>query len=361
VPVCPACGFASTDDGPACARCGLSVALFVPVREAAGLPDSDPLFAQAVQEILNAMGDTGPASAPLSGAALLADAARFPALTSGERAGGPSADSDSPKPIAGLPALPPARDVSSARRQAEEYLQIARRQGIETSDFSARARAATAADDAGSFETLGRELFIHLAASFTEEFESLVARRNELARFAPTSGPDVEFEACRSALALGDLGGAQRRLRHLDDTLTRLEGDWAPSQILILQAELLADTIRELGGEPSPALGPLREGQRLAKAGDRASAEPLLARAGLALWTILEPAFLTDLARLRGLLVAERNAGHDVRGAVDELREIAPNLRRRSFLAVVGSYRRLRERVGTGPVVVAEPPPATSP
>ncbi|MCI4355529.1 MAG: hypothetical protein L3K18_00080 [Thermoplasmata archaeon] len=346
MPVCPACGFASTDDGPACARCGLSVELFVPVREAAGLPDSDPEFGRSVQEILDAVGDLG--SAPTEPASLprLAQAFRFPTLGSPRTEPAP-AEPDALQPIRSMPELPPAKELAVVRRQVEEYLQIARRQGLDTTDFVQRGRAAAAASDAGSFEALGRELFIHIAGSITEEFESLVARRNELARIAPTSGPDVEFESCRSSLALGDVGGAQRRLRHLDDTLTRLEDEWAPTLILISQAEALAETTRELGGDPSPALGPLREGRRLAKRGERAAAEPLLARAGLGLWSVLEPTFVSELARLKDRLLAERSAGRDVGPALVELRSIAPDLRRRSFLAVIDSYRRLRELAGT--------------
>ena len=209
-----------------------------------------------------------------------------------------------------------------------------------------------AAEDGPSFEVLGRSLFIHIAAAFTEEFEALVARRNELAQFAPTSGPDVEFESCRAALSLGDLGGAQRRLRHLEETLSHLEDDWSTVQVLVAQAELLAETIRGLGGDPAPALGPLAEGRRLAKLGDRAAAEPVLARAGLALWSILEPAFLADLARLKDRLIAQRETGADVGPALAELREIAPDLRRRSFVSVVGlvpAAPRARRGAGRAP------------
>jgi hypothetical protein len=344
VPVCPACGSSNPEDARACASCGLSVELFEPVRQAAGLPESDPRFGQAVQEILDAVGDVAAPEALSAGPAVLANAARFPAPPPPSMAA--VAVTGGPRRIDQLPMLPAAQGVSVARRQVEEYLQIARRQGIDTSDFGQRARDAVAANDVESFEVLGRDMFIHIAGAFTEEFESLVTRRNDLSTFAPTSGPDVEFESCRSALALGDLGGAQRRLRHLDDTLGRLEDQWATVQVLAGQAELLAETIRELGGDPEPALGPLAAGRRVAKDGDVAGAEALLARAGLALWSILEPAFLAELARLKNALIAARDEGRDVGPALVELREIAPALRRRSFVTVVGSYRRLRALVG---------------
>jgi hypothetical protein len=343
VPVCPACGSENPEDGRACVRCGLSVDLFGPVREAAGLPDSDPQFAHAVQEILAAVGDATAPDAGGDGRGAFPSFRPYPTPVSGPSPG-------SPRSIDSLPTLPPAHGVEIARRQVEEYLQIARRQGIDTGDFTLRARDAVATSDAGSFEVLGRELFIHIAGAFTEQFEALVARRNALSTFAPTSGPDVEFESCRAALALGDLGGAQRRLRRLDDTLGRLEEEWATVQVLAGQAELLAETIRELGGDPTPALGPLAEGRRLAKAGDVAAAEPVLARAGLALWSLLEPSFLAEIARQKTALTAARAAGQDVGPALAEMREIAPALRRRSFVSVVGSYRRLREL--TGPLAV---------
>ncbi|MCI4333364.1 MAG: hypothetical protein L3K01_06555 [Thermoplasmata archaeon] len=353
MPVCPACGFSNPDDGRACGRCGLSVDLFGPVREAAGLPDSDPQFGRAVQEILAAVGDANQANDAVPDRVPGSGYLSRPSLSA---SGSPP--TAGPRPIDQMPSLPSAYGVAIARRQVDEYLQIARRQGIDTGDFADRARLAVASNDAGSFEVLGRELFIHIAGAFTEEFESLVARRNALSAVVSTSGPDVEFESCRSALALGDLGGAQRRLRHLDDTLGRLEEEWATVEVLVGQAELLAETIRELGGDPAAALGPLAEGRRLAKAGDVASAEAVLAKAGLALWSVLEPAFLTELARQKTAILAARDAGQDVAPALAEMREIAPALRRRSFVTVIGSYRRLRELSGTvGGVPVADAGP----
>lgn len=337
MPVCPACGFANSEDGRACGRCGLSVDLFGPVREAAGLPESDPQFARAVQEILAAVDDATHSEQGSAGHSSGGRATPVPV---------PGAALAGPRPIQQLPSLPSAHGVAVARRQVDEYLQIARRQGIDTGDFALRARDAVASNDAASFEVLGRELFIHIAGSFTEEFESLLSRRNALSTFAPTSGPDVEFESCRAALGLGDLGGAQRRLRHLDDTLSGLEETWATVQVLVGQAELLAETIRDLGGDPAAALGPLTEGRRLAKSGDVNGAETVLAGAGLALWSVLEPSFLAELARQKAAILAARESGQDVTPALAELREIAPALRRRSFVSVVGSYRRLRELAG---------------
>jgi hypothetical protein len=67
--------------------------------------------------------------------------------------------------------------------------------------------------------------------------------------------------------------------------------------------------------------------------------------------------FLEELGRLKGRIVAERAAGRDVGPALAELREIATNLRRRSFVRVIGSYRRLRELVPAD-VPVPEPTPS---
>ena len=93
----------------------------------------------------------------------------------------------------------------------------------------------------------------------------------------------------------------------------------------------------------------------MAKDGDAAAAEPLLAHAGLALWSILEPSFLAELARQKNALIAARDEGRDVGPALVELREIAPALRRRSFVTVIGSYRRLRALIGPAGLVDADP------
>ncbi len=227
-------------------------------------------------------------------------------------------------------------------RQVNDYLQLARRQGIDLNDFAGRARDAVLAQDRETLEVLGRDLFVHLAASLTEEYEAVLARSQELSGLVPTTTPEVELESCRASLAMGDLSGVQRRLRHLEEELGELEDRWATVQILVAECDLITETIRDLGGDPTPALGPLAEGRRLAREGDRAAAEPVLARATLALWSVLDPPFLQELARLRDAILRRREAGEDTTAAVGHLRELAEDLRHRNFAAAISAFRRLR-------------------
>jgi len=185
-------------------------------------------------------------------------------------------------------------------------------------------------------------MFVHLASALAEEFESALARRNELAQLVPTSSADVELASVRRALEVGDTRGAQRRLEHIRDELARVEEDWEVGRILVTECDLLAETLRELGGDPAPATGPLEEGRRCFAAGRRADAEQLLARAAVALWTVLEPRFFDDLKRLRDRMIESRSAGGDVAPAVKDLREVATELRQRNFVGTVVAYRRLR-------------------
>ena len=129
-------------------------------------------------------------------------------------------------------------------------------------------------------------------------------------------------------------------MRHLEESLNDLEDHWATVQILITEADLLAETIRELGGDPAPALGPLEEGRRLARLGRREEAEPVLARSTYALWSILNPRFTKELDRVKDQMIRDRDSGGDVSVGVGELRHLALNLRRRNFAAAVAAYRR---------------------
>lgn len=350
---CPACGFESAADVDECQRCHLSVALFGPVQEAAGAGDGNPNYLRAIGEILTAV-DATPESpeepeAPSAGA--FARPSRFPALGPRGVPEPPAGSEAGPLAPAGLPALPPAGEVPALLRQVNDYLQIARRQGLDLSDFSERAREGVLSQDRSSLELLSRDLFIHLAASLTEQYEGLLERRRELAGLVSTASQDVELESGRASLALGDLAGAQRRLRHIDDQLSGLEDQWATVQILVAEGDLLATTIRELGGDPEPALGPLTEGKRLARVGDRDAAEPVLARAALALWSLLDPLFLRELARVKEAIVRGRAAGRDPAPAILHLRQLAADLRHRNFAAAIAAYRELRALAdGTPPV-----------
>jgi hypothetical protein len=185
-------------------------------------------------------------------------------------------------------------------------------------------------------------MFVHLVSALAEEFEAVVARRNELAAFVPTPSADVEIDAIRRAISQGDLPGGQRRLAHVRDEIQRAEEEWEVGKILVTEAEMLATTVRELGGDPGPALGPLEEGRKMVRAGRRTEGERLLARGAVALWTVLEPLLVEDLGRLKGRLSELRSAGLDIRPAVDELRAVMTELRQRNFVGTIVAYRRAR-------------------
>ena len=92
----------------------------------------------------------------------------------------------------------------------------------------------------------------------------------------------------------------------------------------------------------APALGPLEEGRRLARLGQREGSEPVLARSTYALWSILNPLFTRELGRVKEQMLHDRDAGEDVGPGVAELRDLALTLRRRNFAAAIAAYRRLR-------------------
>ncbi|MGI0132453.1 MAG: hypothetical protein ACREDK_05105 [Thermoplasmata archaeon] len=336
---CPACGFETPDGASQCGRCHLAAGLFDAVREAVGVPETDPQYMEGVAEVLRAVGGSDAAPTERAGTlGRIARPARFLSLPSSvERTLPPG-----PGTIPQLPVLPHGDEVTALRRQIDELLQLGRRMGVELTDLNERAKASVLTGGRDDLEALHRNLFVVLAASLTDEVARVAAKRDEIAELVPTPSADVELEAGRTALANGDLVGAQRRLRHIADALSDLEDQWATVQILTAEAELLAETIRELGGDPGPALGPLDEGRRRARQGQRADAEPILARSTFALWSILSPLLTKDLARVKDRVLARREAGADVGPAVADLRELTVNLRHRNFGAAIGAYRRLR-------------------
>jgi hypothetical protein len=357
---CPACSFENPDDAWECERCHLSSSLFVAVREAAGNSAPDPEYLRAIGDILAAVDST--ARDESSDDPDVPDSpVRFPSLPSPSLATPPGAPGEPGSPALGLPALPPGGDEPRLIRQVNDYLQLARRQGLDLVAYAESAREAILTQNRETLEVLNRELFVHVAGSLTQEYEAVVARRQEIAALVPTTSPDVELESCRASLAMGDLAGAQRRLRHIEQELTDLEDHWATSQILVAECDLLAGTIRELGGDPTPALGPLEEGRRRARIADREAAEPVLARAALALWSVLNPLIMRELARIKDEILRQRAAGGDVTVAVVHLRQLATDLRHRNFAAAIAAYRQLRLLAGDPtPSTAAEPPPALS-
>ncbi len=351
---CPACGTDVPDGAEACPRCQLGVALFGAVREAAGPGRvNDPTYLRTIGELISTIDLTpSPPPAPVQG--LLSRPARFPALPAASPPP-PARDSPPVPPLVEFPALPAATNWKELKRRVDDYFQLARRLGLDFTAFETRAAAANLSDDEGSLDAVGREMFVHLASAIAEEFEAAIARRNELAQMVATPSADVELDAVRASISSGDLLGAYRRIVHLRDDLARVEEEWAAGRILVTECDLLVQTIRELGGDPGPAVGPLEEGRRGFAKGQRSEAERLLARAAVALWSVLEPLFFEELKRRRDRLIALRGSGVDIAPALVDLREIAEELRQRNFVGTITAYRRLATFVDRVPATV-EPP-----
>jgi hypothetical protein len=260
------------------------------------------------------------------------------------------------RPLDQLPALPSLGSAPEVRRRIDEFVQLARRIGVDLGTLPGRLSPALLANDEATLSALARDLFVRLAGALAEEYETELTRRNDLAHLAPTPSADVELDAIRSAIAVGDLAGAQRRLEHVREELGRIDEEWAAGRILATECDLLADTLRDLGGDPRPALGPLEEGRRNLLTGQRENAERLLARAAMALWALLEPRFFEDLKRLRERLVSVRGAGVDIGPAVVGLRGVATELKARNFAGAIGAYRQLKAFLDR-----VEPPSAVAP
>jgi len=361
---CPACGSEVGAHALQCPECQLSVGLFAAVREAAGSsPDQDPTYVRTIGELLATI-DLGKPAAPLPAEAphgLLSRPRKGSAV--GTPAPSSQRVSKAIAPLHDLPELPSARTDTEIRRRIQEYFELGRRLGVDFTDFQARSSAASVSGDSGSLEVLAKEMFVHLVSSLAEEYEGTLAQRNEISQLVPTPSADVELDAIRESIRLGDLAGALRRLTHVRDELLRLEEEWEVGRILVSECDLLAQTIRELGGDPGPAQGPLEEGRKLLRNGRRTDSEKVLARAAVALWTVLEPRLFEDLRRIRDRMNDAREAGVDIGDGVGDLRDVATELRQRNFAGMLMAYRRLRafaERLAppesTGPELPAVVP-----
>jgi hypothetical protein len=342
---CPACGAEAPDGATECSGCHLSVGLFSAVREAAGPAGrDDPVFLRTIGELIQSIDLSTPAPEPPPTGVVLDRTGRFPGLRSGEPLRERPTREPAPlRPLEGLPALPAASAGSELRRRAEEYLLAGRRLNLDLTGLAERVRAAELASDETSLDATVREIFVHLTSVLAEQYEVELARRNELSQFAPTPSADVELDALRHAMTVGDVSGALRRLLHVRDELGRLEAQWATGRVLLAECDLMVETIRDLGGDPAPALGPLAEGRKSLGTAHREAAERMLARSAFALWAVLEPRFLEELRRLRDRLVEMRGAGGEIRPALADLRTIAEELRRRNFVGMIDAYRRLRQ------------------
>src|SRR5271157_5062406 len=357
MPACPACGWEVTSEAPQCPKCHLSVMLFDAVREAAGSSsDRDPTYGRTIGELLASVDLAKPAApSPGTPQGLMSRPKRPTSL-------GPAPPARTPpsKPIApltDLPKLPDAKTDTELRRRVQEYFELGRRLGVDFTDFEARSGAASLSGDGSSLEVLAREMFVHLVSSLSEEFEATLAHRNEVSQLAPTPSADVELDAIRESIRLGDLAGALRRLSHVRDELLRVEEEWEVGRILVSECDLLAQTTRDLGADPGPAQGPLEEGHRFLLKGRRGDAERVLARAAVALWTVLEPRLFEDLRRIRDRMNDARRSGIDITPGVADLRDVATELRQRNFVGMVMAYRRLRafaDRLGLPEVTEPE-------
>ncbi len=332
---CPVCGGEVAERATECPTCHLDVALFDPVRDAASLGrDADPSYYRTIAELFRAVDLLGPA--PELGLA-------EPPVARGA----PTAPTSPPSvPLLPLPAVPDLPPGDALRSRAHEYRVLGRQLGIEMPDLVGRAEAAEGSGDEGALTAVVREMFVHLASALVAAYDVEAARRHGLSGRLPAPGADSELAAVRSTMERADLTGACRHLARLRDELSRLEEGWATERILLTECDLLIETIRELGGDPAPALGPLEEGRRELEGPQREHAELLLAQTTYALWVLLEPKFTSELRRIRDRLVELRGAGADVGPALAKLRVVAGEIRRRNFAATVVAYRQLRDLVG---------------
>ncbi len=340
---CPVCGAENPPEASNCKSCQLATSLFEPVREAAGPTTDDSEYAHVIAEILAAVGPEPGSSEPMASdagsGALLSTQARFPSLS--------AAHSRPPEPdraptLPALPVLPSGSGLSLVQRQLEELVQVGRREGLDLKEADQKMLSALKAEDAAALDELRRTLFVQVAASVAEDLEIQTARRNELAPLVTTPTVDAELNSARGAFATGDLSGVVRRLRQAADGLSTMEDRWATCQILTAEADLMMETLRELGQDPGPALGPLSEGRRLARAGDTDRAERVLAGANRALWGLLARRLNESLQEIRAQLQGRVATDEEIAPVVHELRQLGALIRRRNFGAAVTAYRRLR-------------------
>lgn len=297
---CPVCGAENPPEASNCLSCQLATTLFEPVREAAGSTTDDSDYARAIAEILAVVGpgteDSTAGSSESNYVATLTAQPRFPALSEPKA---PAVATARDLTVPRLPTLPPGSGLALVQRQVEDLVQVGRREGLDLKDADERMFRALKDENLPGLDEVRRALFVRVAGSVVEDLEVQTARRNELAPLVTTATIDTELGSARSAFTTGDLSGTVRRLRQAADGLSALEERWATSQILTAEADLMIETLRELGRDPGPALGPLAEGRRLARAGDSDRAEHVLAGANRALWGLLVPQLNESLQAIR--------------------------------------------------------------
>lgn len=342
---CPVCGADNPPDAANCHSCQLSTALFPAVREAAGSESGDSDYAKAIAEILAIVGPetAGPAREERSDA-LLTTQPRFPALSEARR--GREAVVREPT-LPSLPMLPGGSGIALVHQQVEELLRVGRQEGLDLADADARTMEALRTESMAGLDEVRRSLFVRVAGAVAEDLEVQTARRNELAPLIPTPVVDTELAGSRDAFTAGDLAGTVRGLRQAADGLSSLEERWATCQVLSAEADLMIETLRDLGRDPGPAAGPLTEGRRLAREGEADRAEHMLAGANRALWELLAPQLTHSLKGILTQLQSRASSGGDIAPEVHELRQLSALIRRHNFGAAVSAYRRLVRAVAS--------------
>lgn len=327
---CPACGTAPRPGAFTCDQCGLEVALFSPLAEALESPHRLDGSAAEAELLHGFVGGPGPLSAEL------AAPARFPSTI----------PVWAPVPAPGtrvtaiprLPELTGGDPAVACRSQIQDLDTLLRRRSVLEPSPSLRGE-----EELSQLEDRRRSLFVRAAAVLTDELESSLGRFREIGSLVDIAGHEGHLLEARDALAMGDLRLADDLLRRSAAELDRWEAEWTEIRVLLVQTELLEETLRELGEDPGSSLSPIREARRLARIGNRAMAERLLARGALSLWLRLSPALEKRLRTLRENLDVSR-LDPSVRGRIgSESAEIARALAHRNFGAAILAYRRLRD------------------
>jgi hypothetical protein len=333
---CPACGAEPPTGSAACPGCGLAAELFEPIHLVVGGSPSDGRYAEDVRAIIDALGElAAPAPAPPPGGGGAPSIARPP---------GEPAPARSALALTDLPERPAEPSDLAGRRQRDQaYLDLAGRLGLDVAEAQAEARRLAVVDEPEALDRLGRALFVRLADRLTVRYEGVLERREELARLVPTDPLDRELALARARLAEGALVAAEGALEAAGRALEQVEEEWGPVEVLWENARALTEGVRSFGADPSPALGPVSEGERLARAGERRRAETVLAAGNLALWTLLNPLVRADLTeRVRMIRTREAEGAH-VGPALAEMQEFGTQLRAKNFTAALAAYRRAGE------------------
>jgi hypothetical protein len=338
MPVCPACDADNLPGSPACRKCGLSTELFEPIRSAVGLPRGSPQYEAQVRALIEAMGDLAVAP-PASDEARITPTGRFPTTSEGSGVVPGLSIHDLPK------RAPSTGGTAELRGEIAALRRLDLGWGAEEPGADERARSIVERNDPGELDRFAGELFVRVAARLTDRYGAELGRRAELAQFLPVPEVDALLAEARAALAGGRLDLADQRLRTAAEALERLEEEWGTTEVLLKAALDLEATIRELGGDPAAAMGPVEEARRRIRALDRTGAEPLLAHSTVGLWTILNPLLEKDLARRIEEVRLHQAAGTNVEAVVADLKEFASQVKQSNFSAAVAFYRRGVDRL----------------